>query len=320
MSHIFDALQRSETERAGAETLMPAVATELLERTERDAVAKWDAEKVLIKADDVVKSASGHSFGQPGVTSAAAAVDPATGRGLASGTPGEVFSQFRELEMLVPANSRLVALSAPETPAAEAFRLLGVRFRHLRTERAIKKVLVTSTTPEEGKSTIAGNLACTMARAEGQRTLLIDGDLRRPALSKTFGLSDAHGLCEYLRGESRITESIYHLSRPGIWVLPAGAIPANPLELMQSKKLATLLQQLNTWFDWIIIDSPPVVPLADTSIWARLADGTLLVTRTGHTKKGHLQKGLEVLDPNKLIGALLNSSTESDPSDYSYYK
>lgn len=319
MSHIFDALQRSESERTGTKT--PAAATELLERTERGANANWGSERAFAGANESAAAVSDIRLEAASVVSAAVAANEWQSR-LTADADRDTDSQpeFRNLEISIPAQSRLVTISNPGAPAAEAFRLLGVRLRHLRAARPLKKVLITSTTPEEGKSTIAANLACALGSGKRQRTLLIDGDLRRPALNQAFGLDDVPGLCEVLSGKNGIAGSIYHLSRPGIWILPAGAVPVNPLELMQSKKLTALMDRLAAWFDWIVIDSPPVIPLADTSIWNRLADGTLLVTRTGMTKKGHLQRGLESLDPSKLIGALLNSSQEVDESDYSYYR
>jgi Mrp family chromosome partitioning ATPase len=123
------------------------------------------------------------------------------------------------------------------------------------------------------------------------------------------------GLCEWLSGETE-TRNIYRLESLGLWVLPAGTTPQNPLELMQSGKLAQLMDQLQGWFDWIVIDSPPVLPLADTSIWSRLSDGILLVTRKGTTEKQQLQRGLEALEKSKLLGALVNSSENAAHSDY----
>ena len=133
--------------------------------------------------------------------------------------------------------------------------------------------------------------------------------------SEKFGLGKAPGLCEWLSGETE-TRNIYRLESLGLWVLPAGTTPQNPLELMQSGKLAQLMDQLQGWFDWIVIDSPPVLPLADTSIWSRLSDGILLVTRKGTTEKQQLQRGLEALEKSKLLGALVNSSENAAHSDY----
>jgi Mrp family chromosome partitioning ATPase len=133
-----------------------------------------------------------------------------------------------------------------------------------------------------------------------------------------FGLGKNPGLCEWLEGERNLEASIYHLTGSGLWILPAGSTPSDALELLQSGKLSTLMNQLTTWFDWIIIDSPPVLPLADTSVWMRLADGILLASRQGTTEKRQLQRGLEAIEPKKLIGALVNSSTSATASDYYY--
>ena len=134
-------------------------------------------------------------------------------------------------------------------------------------------------------------------------------------MAQKFGLGRIPGLSEWLRGETE-TMNVYRLDSLGLWVLPAGSAPENPLELMQSGKLSPLMDQLTSWFDWIVIDSPPVLPLADTSMWARLADGVLLVTRKSITEKQQLKRGLEALEPAKLLGALVNGSTDAAHSDY----
>jgi capsular exopolysaccharide synthesis family protein len=164
----------------------------------------------------------------------------------------------------------------------------------------------------------AANLACALARRTQQKTLLIDGDLRRPSVARLFGLGKIPGVSDWLQGDRGPMTSIYHLEDAGLWVLPAGNTPRNPLELIQSGKLLTFMDQLASWFDWIVIDTPPVLPLADTSIWMRMADGVLLVTRQGTTEKDQLKRGLEAIEPSKLLGALLNGSTDTKKSDYYY--
>ena len=165
---------------------------------------------------------------------------------------------------------------------------------------------------------VAANLACTLALRTHQKILLLEGDLRRPSLSQRFGLGRNTGLCEVLQDGRSLSTGIYHLDTPDLWILPAGTAPSNALELLQSGRLSALIDQLAVWFDWIIIDSPPVLPLADTSVWMRLADGILLVTRQGITEKRKLQRGLEALEPKKLIGALVNGSENAADSDYYY--
>jgi capsular exopolysaccharide synthesis family protein len=282
MSQIFDALQRSEAAHAGTEASRTEptfpVATELLEAAERKRRG----------------------------SSAASVVGPDHAHSL---------EQFPSLPFSILPESRLVSVAEEESLGAEKFRFLGVRLRQLRQSRPLKKVLITSTIPQEGKSTVAANLACTLGRRKQHKTLLLEGDLRRPTVAQKFGLGKVPGLSEWLRGESE-TMHVYRLETLGLWVMPAGSAPENPLELLQSGKLSSLMNQFTEWFDWIIIDSPPLLPLADTSIWARLADGTLLVTRKGITEKEQLRRGLEVLERSKFLGALVNGSSDAAHTDY----
>jgi len=278
MSRIFDALQRSETERLGVlQENALTLATELFQSAERE-VAK------------------------PDVT-AAIPVNPD-------------FGDFRSLTISPSPDSRLICLTAKDSLGAEKFRFLGVRLRQFQQNRSLKKILVTSTIPEEGKSTISGNLATTLARKQKQKILLLEGDLRRPSLCHQFGLSKLPGLSEWLQGPIAPMANIYHLEGPGFWFLPAGQPPENPLELMQAGRLSELMDRLTAWFDWIVIDSPPVLPLADTTVWTRLADGILLVTREGTTQKRQLVRGLQVLEQSKLLGVVLNSSKNTDHANY----
>ena len=190
------------------------------------------------------------------------------------------------------------------------------RSRQLQQARQLKKLLITSTLPEEGKSLVSANLAATLARRKQQKVLLLEGDLRRPVLSKQFGHAHIPGITEWLYEGAGPINSIYYLDGPGFWFLPAGRPPENPLELMQTGRLSSLLVQLTSAFDWIIIDSPPLLPLADTSVWARLADGALLVVREGKTEKRQLQRGLTALDRSKLLGVVVNGFTGTDHSNY----
>ena len=290
MSNIFDALQRAEAESAGAGGLDLSLATELLRSAER----KMRESALVVEQ-------------QPNID-AFDANPPAP-------TSPNGLDSCPVLPVSIPEHSRLVAVAEEGSLGAEKFRFLGVRLRHIRQNRPLKKILITSTIPQEGKSTIAANLACTLARRKNQKTLLLEGDLRRPNIVNQFGIGKLPGLCEWLSGKAD-SVNICKLEGLELWILPAGAAPENPLELMQSGKLSLLMEQLETWFDWIVIDSPPVLPLADTSIWSRLSDGILLVTRKGITEKQQLQRGLEAIEKSKILGALVNNSTTAAHSDY----
>ena len=201
-------------------------------------------------------------------------------------------------------------------PNCRGDQVLGVRLRDLRRTRPLKKVLITSTIPQEGKSTISANLACALALSSEEKVLLVEGDYAAPCAPRMFGIGVTSGIPECVKDEGRQLTGIYRLEDTGVWILPAGETPINPLELLQSHQLQSVMERLTEYFDWIIIDSPPVLPLADTSIWMRMADGVLLVARQGTTEKRQLQKGLEALDQKKLLGAILNGSVASAYSGY----
>jgi capsular exopolysaccharide synthesis family protein len=321
MSRIFDALQRSERERSGANSTALPDGPELLKQAERYAASTWsDAAAAAVEESPNVAGSDLHVLLKNGMTlvDAPASVESAKPETPALDRQRDIFKEFPSLPVSISNHSRLVCLTDRESPTAEAVRLLGVRLKDFRRTKPLKKVLITSTIPQEGKSTVAANLACVLSYSSQQRTLLVEGDLRRPSLSAMFGVSSVPGICESLRGDISFERSIYRLENAGLWIWPAGHAPGNPLELLQSPKLPTLMDQLAANFDWIIIDSPPVLPLADTSIWMRLADGVLLVTRQGTTEKRQLQKGLEALDRKKLLGALLNGAVAPAYSHYYY--
>jgi capsular exopolysaccharide synthesis family protein len=331
MSQIFDALQKSESERSGQESALPQGA-ELLRRAERDAATKWEANGPLVETSgpgvaagnglhggEASNGAGGvHSSGPAAGTDALGIQSSAASEAWSAEERLAFFSNVQSLPVSINPEGRLVFLADRESPTAEAMRLLSVRLRDLRRLRPLKSVLVTSSIPREGKTTISANLACALAHGGEEKVLLIEGDVRIPALRQMFGIENVPGLCEFVEEERSLSSCIYRLDGAGLWLLPTGRVPANPLEVLQSPKLAALMNQLAACFDWIIIDSPPVLPLADTSIWMRLGDGILMVVRQGISEKQHLQRGLEALEQKKVLGALLNCAAASSYSDYYY--
>lgn len=321
MSHIFEGLQKSESLRSGSDLSAPTDATELLRHIERRAASRWEAKVLAETSSPVIGIGRDTPFEQrPGPLNATAVEAPPSSERSTTDGGEDVFGQFQALQISVTPKSRLMCVTDNESPGAEAFRLLGVRLRDLRRRRPLRTVLITSTIPQEGKSMVSANLACTLALRAQEKTLLVEGDLRRPSLSQLFGIERTPGLSECLQGERRLMNSIYRLEAAGTWILPAGSSLGNPLELLQSGRLPGLMNQLASWFEWVIIDSPPVLPLADASVWMRSVDGVLLVTRQGTTEKRQLQRGLEAIEPKKLIGALMNSSKNPAHSEYYYYR
>jgi capsular exopolysaccharide synthesis family protein len=227
------------------------------------------------------------------------------------------FATAEEVSSPQAVDSRLVCLTDQGSLAAEKFRVLGLKLRNLRDRRKLQRIVVTGTAPEEGKSLVAANLALNQSRSKILKTLLIDGDLRRPRVATRLGCdNDLPGLSECLRGERELTEVVYKLKGTRLWFLPAGRAPENPLELMQGGRLPELLDRLGKFFDWIIVDTPPVVPVADTTYWMKLADGVLMVIREGFSERKTVERALHSFDRSNLLGVVVNSCTSNDHSDY----
>lgn len=340
MSHIFDALLKSEADH-GNNNGDAGSALELLLRAERLAALQRKTELIsdeaigaeLTDTEPVVDNGFDRSTfptapTADGTAHSTIATSAASRREQrrASEPPAipeldadAALGGVRTLKIVLPQFSRLVAVADKTCPAAEAFRLLSVRLRHFRKDRPLQKLLITSTVPQEGKSFSAANLACTIATVTQQKVLLIDADLRRPAQPPIFGLENMPGMSEWLQGTAELRSTVYYLEGPSIWFLPAGIRRSNPLELLQSPRVPMLLQEASRFFDWIIIDSPPILPFADTSVLARLADGILLVTRIGITERRQLKQGVAAIEKSKILGAIINSSVKYHRQDYYYY-
>src|ERR1035441_2694983 len=273
MSRIFEALQRSEAERPGAEVLTPDRSAAGLLRFEKRETPEAD------------------TFASAAVLCPEPSVD-----------------------------ARLVCLTDQGSLGAGTFRVLGLRLRHLREKRKLKKIVITSTIPEEGKSFVATNLALNQARSKTLKAVLVDGDLRRPTQASRLGFSrNLPGLSEYLRDEKSLTDVVYRLQGTGLWFLPAGVAPENPIELMQAGRLTGLFDQLEQFFDWIVIETPPIFPLADTHLWMKSADGLLLVTREGVSDKKLLTQAVETLDCSTMLGVVVNSCIGNGQGYYKNY-
>jgi len=230
---------------------------------------------------------------------------------------GETFEKTLALQpgLISP---HLVAVQDPRSLAAEKFRVLSTQLRQLQTHKGLKKLLVSSSVADDGKTTVAANLAVTLAATE-QKVLLLAGDMRSPTLNEVLGLDHPQGLAEYTGGGRSLNHFIYRLESLKLYYLPAGNPPHQGLQLLQSGRISKLLAQLAEWFDWVIIDSPPLLPLADASMWARICDAVLLVVRDGRTPRKRIQKAVEGLGETPLLGVVLNDCTAKPDSYFERY-
>jgi succinoglycan biosynthesis transport protein ExoP len=211
----------------------------------------------------------------------------------------------------------------PHGGFAEAVRRLRTNLMFVDVTTGRHSFIVTSAMPGEGKTTTTVNLAMAMATTGG-RVLLIDGDLRNPSVAKAMGLEGGAGLTTVLLGQAGVDDVIQRWRDTSLYVLTAGAIPPNPSELLGSEPMRELFDKLANEFDFILIDSPPVVPVVDAVLLDRLAGGTLLVVASHRTKKRDLASAVRQLDTvgAKLAGVALNfvPVNESDARRYGYYR
>jgi capsular exopolysaccharide synthesis family protein len=200
---------------------------------------------------------------------------------------------------------------------SEAFRSIRTKVLFSSAETGSKSVVVTSTGPGEGKTVIAGNLASSLAAA-GQRVLLIDADMRRPKVHELFRLKLEPGLSNVIVGDAKASDGVKKVSVPNLWVMAAGKNPPNPAELLGSKRFQEFLASLGQHFEWIVIDTPPVMAVTDASIIAHAATGVIFVVGSQMTSRSMAKSALENLDAAKAkyVGGILN---KVDLSGNAYY-
>jgi protein-tyrosine kinase len=202
--------------------------------------------------------------------------------------------------------SRVALLTDSRSAGADRLRLLRMRLLELRQLAKLRSIVITSPLPEDGKSTIAMSLATTLAE-RGQRTvLLIEADLHQPALAKGLGLSPRPGLAECLEDGLDPLSLLWKVEPLGWHSLRAGNPRGNPTELMQSDALKRILEGLTPYFEWILIDTPPVLPLTDALSLSRQADATLLVARADRTPREAIEQALNVIGRKHVLGIVLN--------------
>jgi protein-tyrosine kinase len=207
--------------------------------------------------------------------------------------------------------------------AAEQFRTLRTRLYQLRSSQPLRTVLVTSALAREGKTFVTTNLAQAIVHQPDRRALIIDADLRRARLHLPFGAPMAPGLAEYLRGEADEMAIIQHGHEGNLCLIPGGQQTTNPSELLSNGRLKKLLDRMTPVFDWVILDSPPCVPVADSCIIAALCDAVILVVRAGSTQTEVAQKACQELQGRNVVGVVLNAIDEHgshyyNVADYGY--
>lgn len=202
---------------------------------------------------------------------------------------------------------------------AEEFRTLRSRLYQIREKLPLKKLLVTSALPKEGKSFVAANLAQVMVRQQGRRALVIDADLRSPGMHRHLGARQSPGLSEYLMGESDEFSILQRGPMENLFFVPAGRSVAGAAELLSNGRLKLFLQRVEPLFDWIILDTPPVIPVSDSTLLANFCDGVLMVVRANVTPSDLARRARDEFQDKLLLGMVLNGIPSGQLPQSKYY-
>lgn len=215
---------------------------------------------------------------------------------------------------------RLVCVHEPSSPGAECFKLLRSKLIVGKAGEVRRAIMVTGTHPQDGKSLVSANLAVSIAQGINEYVLLVDSDMRRPSLSKYFGLNTAAGLREYLEQGSTIEPYLYKTPISKLTLLPAGSPLSSPSEFLSSEKMRLLVHELRDRYKdrFVIFDSPPAHFSADTATLVTSLDGVILVVRSGKTPREPLMDVINNIGRDKILGLVFNDANESK-RDYRYY-
>jgi protein-tyrosine kinase len=232
----------------------------------------------------------------------------------------EVIHNAREVPYTPQNDALVVNPTKPREAPAEEFRTLRTRLNHLQTQQPLHTLVVTSASPAEGKSFTATNLAVTQAQLADKRILLADFDFRRPSIDKTFQIDCAPGITDFLLGKATLAEILRRVSGTNLFILTAGEAVPNPLELLNLKECKALIDSLRNHFDWVVLDSPPLLFAADANLLATMCDGTVLVVRIGATTFDSVTRALQSLCENNILGIVVNGARRGELySKYTYY-
>ena len=201
-----------------------------------------------------------------------------------------------------------------KSPIVEAYRSVRTSIEYSNLDAKLKIILVTSTQQNEGKSTVASNLAISFSKLPNKKILLIDADLRNPSIHRVFSIGNSDGMMSILKGDKDLKSTVYNLNE-NLDILMTGVIPPNPDEILVTDKMKEFIQQIKEKYDYIFIDSPPIGIVSDASLLSQLSDGVIFVVSSGEVETA--KDKLMNVDA-KILGAVLNKY-ESHNDDYGYY-
>ncbi len=253
------------------------------------------------------------AYAQQAMQSAAAMVnDPVNLQGL--------LEKIEEIPFRPLADAHLIDPTRPSEAPSEEFRTLRTRLNHMQSLNPIHSIVVTSPSPAEGKSFTAVNLALAQSHLAGNLTLLGDFDFRRPIVHTLFQVDRSPGVTDFLLGRAQLHEIIKKVAGTNLYIMPAGEAVLNPLELLNLREVKSMVDRLPSVFNWVILDTPPLLFAADANLLSTMCHGTLLVVRIGTTTIDSVTRAMQSLCENNVLGISVNGARRGELySRYTYY-
>jgi capsular exopolysaccharide synthesis family protein len=202
----------------------------------------------------------------------------------------------------------------------EQYRLIRSNINFFSVDTQIKSIVVTSPEPSDGKSTTAANLAVVLAQ-QGKKVILVDVDLRKPSIHYTFNVSNIHGLTSVLTKMVELERAVTKTSIPNLSILTSGSIPPNPSELLDTKAMEKVIEELKTLYDYVVFDTPPILAVTDSQIMSSKSDGVVMVVASGKTNKDRAKHAVELLEKSRsqIIGVVVNGVDSKESGYYGQY-
>ena len=245
----------------------------------------------------------------------------ATAANLEAASPLPVADRLQSCSKTIWSPTRdAIFLTAQDSssPGMEEFRTLRAKLFQIRAKKSLKTILISSALPSEGKSFVSANLAQAFARQRGNKTLLIDADLRKPHMHELLGTPTSPGLCDYLSGKASEMEVIQRsAANEDLFFIPGGKVNSTASELIGNGRMKKLLDSVSALFSWIVIDTSPVIPVSDPTRLAEICDGVLLVVKAGETSHMMAERAKREFHDAPLIGVVFN---QVKPKENPYYK
>lgn len=308
MSRVHDALRRAE-QMAGqtAPAASPPPSAEPVPDASVSAINASVAAPVMVEEPPVAVYPTAPSLSTGGVA-------------LPANVGPELLTRVRQVTFSPSAESHLIDLQNPNESPAEEFRSLRTRLNHMQSLQPIHTVVITSPSPAEGKSFAAVNFGIAEAQLEGNRTLIVDCDFRRPIVHNLFGIDRGPGMTDYLQGKAALEDCMVRVGDSNLYLIPAGEAVVNPLELLNLREMKLLLDQLPRAFNWVILDSPPLLFAADANLLSTMSSGVMLVVRIGTTTIDSVTRAMQSLCEDNVLGIIVNGARRGELySKYTYY-